>query len=163
MSVENVKFIDYPNYFPMPLLKLPKAFGFKHVKKPYVPHLFNKKENRDYIGLLPALEYYDPYNLKYTPTLDENTDTRTQLVDWHEKDKNYNFDFQEQIILYYTRISDVDILSRACLKFREMWIKEEGVDPFTEASTLPGTCNKIFCRNFLKPNTTNSLKVPNSG
>ncbi|CAH1115486.1 unnamed protein product [Psylliodes chrysocephalus] len=150
MSVGNVKFIDSLNYFPMPLSKLPKAFGLKDVKKGYFPHLFNKKENWNYIGPLPALEYYDPDNLKYTPTLDENTDSRQQLVDWHKENKNYVFDFQKEIIAYC--ISDVDILSRACLKFREMIIKEGRVDPFTEAITLPGACNKIFRRNFLKPN-----------
>nr|CAI5858649.1 unnamed protein product [Callosobruchus analis] len=45
LSVENVKFIDSLNYFPMPLSKLPKAFGLQGLKKGYFPHLFNKKEN----------------------------------------------------------------------------------------------------------------------
>ncbi|KAJ8933580.1 hypothetical protein NQ318_015967 [Aromia moschata] len=57
-----------------------------------------------------------------------------------------------QIISKYC-ISDVDILAKACLKFRELMMKEGGVDPFTEAVTLPGACNKIFRRNFLRPDT----------
>lgn len=33
-------------------------------------------------------------------------------------------------------------------------LKEENVCPFTESVTLPGACNKIFRRGFMKPNTT---------
>jgi len=35
------------------LAKLPKAFGLTELKKGYFPHLFNKTENRDYVGPLP--------------------------------------------------------------------------------------------------------------
>ncbi|XP_057658493.1 uncharacterized protein LOC130895287 [Diorhabda carinulata] len=66
-------------------------------------------------------------------------------------EQNYVFDFQKEIIAYC--IDDVSILARSCLKFRDLLLKEGGVDPFTEAITLPGACNKIFRRNFLKPNT----------
>lgn len=43
MSVGNVKFLDYLNYFPMALCALPKAFGFSELKKGHFPHLFNTK------------------------------------------------------------------------------------------------------------------------
>ncbi|KAG5885995.1 hypothetical protein JTB14_025389 [Gonioctena quinquepunctata] len=153
MSVGNVKFIDSLNYFPMPLAKLPKAFGLDGVKKGYFPHLFNRAENWHYVGPLPALEYYDPEAIKYTPTLDKEKDPRKQLIAWHKElsEQGYIFDFQKELVEYC--VSDVDILSRACLKFRELMIKEGGVDPFTEAITLPGACNKIFRRSFLKPET----------
>ena len=65
MQVGNVKFIDSLNYFPMGLSKLPKAFGLgDKFKKGYFPHLFNKLENENYIGLLPAIEYYNPDEMK---------------------------------------------------------------------------------------------------
>ncbi|XP_074026164.1 uncharacterized protein [Leptinotarsa decemlineata] len=153
MSVEGVKFVDSLNCFPMPLAGLPKAFGLDGVKKGYFPHLFNKAENWNYVGPLPALGYYDPESIKYTTNLEEDKDPKKQLIEWHKQlsEQGYVFDFQKELVEYCQ--SDVDILSRACLKFRELMIQEGGVDPFTEAITLPGTCNKIFRRNFLKPNT----------
>ncbi|KAG5866515.1 hypothetical protein JTB14_016369 [Gonioctena quinquepunctata] len=122
----------------MPLAKLPKAFGSDGVRKGYFPHVFNKAENWHYVGPLPALEYYDPEVIKYTPTLDEDKDPRKQLIEWHKKlsEKGYVFDFQKELVEYC--VSDVNILSRVCLKFRELMIKEDGVDHFMEAITLPG-------------------------
>nr|CAI5838221.1 unnamed protein product [Callosobruchus analis] len=153
LSVENVKFIASLNYFPMPLSKLPKAFGLQGLKKGYFPHLFNKNENWNYVGPLPALEYYDPDNFKYTPILDDSKDERQKLIDWHTKlsKQQYVFDFQNEIVDYC--ISDVNVLQQACLKFRQIMLNEGNVDPFTEAITLLGACNKIFRRNFLKPET----------
>jgi hypothetical protein len=46
MVVDNVKFIDSLNFFPMALSKLPKAFDLgDEFKKGYFPHLFNRIEN----------------------------------------------------------------------------------------------------------------------
>ncbi|KAG5875914.1 hypothetical protein JTB14_028677 [Gonioctena quinquepunctata] len=117
----------------MPLAKLPKAFGLDGVKKGYFPHLFNRTENWHYVGPLPALKYYYPEVIKYTPTLDEDKDSRKQLIEWHKElsQQGYVFDFQKEPVQY-------------C---------EGGVDPFTEAITLPGACDIIFRRNFLNPNT----------
>nr|XP_023024974.1 uncharacterized protein LOC111513046 [Leptinotarsa decemlineata] len=124
----------------MPLAKLPKAFGLDGVKKGYFPHLFNKAENWNYVGPLPALGYYDPESIKYTTNLEEDKDPKKQLIEWHKQlsEQGYVFDFQKELVEYCQ--SDVDILSRACLKFRELMIQEGGVDPFTEAITLPELC-----------------------
>ncbi|KAG5876882.1 hypothetical protein JTB14_007458 [Gonioctena quinquepunctata] len=144
--VGNVKFLDSLNYFPMALSKLPKAFGFTELKKGYFPHLFNTVDKQNYIGLIPPLEYYDPDNAK-----DEKA--REELMKWHA-DKvatNYVFHFQKEIEEYC--ISDVDILTESCLKFRDLLISETQVCPFMEATTIASTCNKVYRRNFLKPNT----------
>ncbi|KAG5868294.1 hypothetical protein JTB14_023321 [Gonioctena quinquepunctata] len=66
------------------LAKLPKAFDFDGVTRGYFPHLFDRAENWHYVGPLPALEYYDPGAIKYTPTLDEERDPRKQLIDWNK-------------------------------------------------------------------------------
>jgi len=43
----------------MTLVKLPKAFELSvNVKKGHFPHLFNTTENTNYIGSLPAVQYY---------------------------------------------------------------------------------------------------------
>eukprot|EP00854_Cymbomonas_tetramitiformis_P031595 gene31595-39774_t len=36
-------------------------FGFGHeITKGYYPHLFNTKENQNYMGLYPDIKYYNP-------------------------------------------------------------------------------------------------------
>jgi hypothetical protein len=42
---------------PMPLRKLPEAFGLQ-ASKSWFPHLFNTKVNLDYVGPIPNVKYY---------------------------------------------------------------------------------------------------------
>lgn len=65
MLLDNIKFIDSLNYFPMPLSKLPKAFNLSTtLKKGYFPHLFNTIKNENYDGCLPEMKYYSPDAMK---------------------------------------------------------------------------------------------------
>ncbi|XP_031338143.1 uncharacterized protein LOC116167047 [Photinus pyralis] len=145
MFLNNVRFLDSLNYFSMALSKLPKVFDLTELKKGYFPHLFNTSGNQNYIGPMPPIEAFDPDNLKFNE--------REALLAWHagKVTENYVFDFRKEFIDYC--ISDVDILAQSCLKFRQLMIKEGNVCPFTESVTLPGACNKIFRRSFLKQNT----------
>ena len=45
-----IKFIDSLNFIPMRLADFPKTFGIDELAKGYFPHLFNKKENENYVG-----------------------------------------------------------------------------------------------------------------
>ena len=64
MQVGNVKFLDSLNYFPMTLGKLPPSFGLgDNFKKGYFPHLFNTKENENYVQIL-TIENYSPDTMK---------------------------------------------------------------------------------------------------
>ncbi|CAH1980933.1 unnamed protein product [Acanthoscelides obtectus] len=145
MEVGNVKFLDSLNYFPMPLTALPKEFDLKELKKGYFPHLFNTLAHQNYVGPIPALNFYDPDHLK--------EDAREKLLKWHgeRQAEGYVFDFQKEIVEYC--ISDVEILTQACLKFRDLMKTETTVDPFQESTTIASCCNKVFRRNFLKPET----------
>lgn len=144
MVVGNVKFLDSLNYFPMALSKLPKAFGLGYTfKKGYFPYLFNTVANASYVGPLPAAEFYDPNNMK--------EGDRKEFFKWHEGHKNDEFDMQRELVEYC--ISDVEILTAACLKFRQQLLETGNVCPFTEACTIASACNKVFRRNSLEPNT----------
>ncbi|KAJ8965797.1 hypothetical protein NQ317_018951 [Molorchus minor] len=127
----------------MALSKLPKAFGLTELKKGYFPHLFNTAENENYVGNLPDVKYYSPDTMR--------SEDRTKFLEWYDSHKNDEFNMQKDIVEYC--ISDVNILTQACIKFRNLFIMDSNVCPFTEAITLPGACNKVYRRNFLKPNT----------
>ena len=119
----NIRFVDLLNYIPMKLANFPKTFGIEELAKGYFPHLFNKKENESYVGPIPPAPYYNPNGMN-------PKDTETFMA-WHmtKKESNYVFNFQEEIVTYCR--SDVDILRRCCLEFRELFHNVTGIDPFT--------------------------------
>lgn len=144
MEIGNVRFIDSLNYFPMALSKLPKTFQLSSgLKKGFFPHLFNIKENSNYIGKLPKIEYYSPDTMK--------SEDREIFYNWYKEHQNDVFKFQQEMLEYC--INDVRILTEACLKFRHFFLTQTNVEPFLEAATIASTCNIVFRRNFLQPNT----------
>ena len=66
-------------------------------------------------------------------------------------ESNYLFDFQKEILKYCR--SDVDILRKCCLLFREMLRKETGIDPFERSLTIASYCHEVYRTNFLKKDT----------
>ncbi|XP_055389973.1 uncharacterized protein LOC129618958 [Condylostylus longicornis] len=141
---QKCKFRNSLNYFPMALSELPKAFDLpSNFKKGYFPYKFNTIKNANYVGLLPAIEYYGANSMK--------PKERDIFLQWHENHKNDVFNMQRDIIEYC--IYDVVILREACLKFRKLFITECNVEPFLEATTIASACNLVFRRNFLKSNT----------
>ena len=65
--------------------------------------------------------------------------------------KEHVFDFQAEILRYCQ--SDVDILRRCCLEFRELFREITDVDPFARCLTIASACNLVFRKTFLKENT----------
>ena len=81
----NIRFIDSLNFIPMKLANFPKTFGIEELTKGYFPHLFNKKENENYIGPIPPTPYYSPNGM--------NPKDRETFLEWHQgmRDRNYVF------------------------------------------------------------------------
>ena len=59
------------------------------------------------------------------------------------------FNFQSEILSNCK--SDVDILTKACLKLRKVFTNitklegdDEGVDPFIQCLTMPAACHYVF-------------------
>ena len=63
---------------------------------------------------------------------------------------NYVFDFQKEIIEYCR--SDVDILRRSMIKFREDFIKLKNIDPL-KFITIASVCMSIYRTNYLPKKT----------
>ena len=146
----NMRFLDSMNFIPMALAKIPKAFGLSELTKGTFPHLFNKRENQDVIlDHLPDVSYYNPDGMM--------PEDRVKFLQWYEEHRNDFFDFQEEILKYCR--SDVDILRRGCLKFRDIFMNmtardgKEGIDPFQQCITIASACNLVFRTLFLEEDT----------
>ena len=107
------------------------------------------------------MKFYDPDSM--------SKDRRKDFLEWYEIHKNDTFDFQKEMREYC--ISDVDILLKACWKFRKLLRNETGekttiqnphdllletvlqnaVDPFSFL-TIASVCMGIFRSKFLKKN-----------
>ena len=141
----NIKFIDSLNFIPMSLAKFPKTFGETELCKGYFPHLFNKEENWNYVGPIPC---QNDYNVNFM-----KPEERKAFIAWHKEqtESNYLFDFQKEIVKYCR--SDVDIMRKCCLLFREMLRKETNIDPFGKSLTIASYCHEVYRTNFLKEDT----------
>ncbi|XP_071581882.1 uncharacterized protein [Temnothorax nylanderi] len=143
MTVGHTKFIDSLNYMPMKLSELPKAFGLQDTSdKGIFPHLFNTRENQDYIGPIPDTRYFSPEHMK--------AEERERFLSWHAEmtRNNFIFNFQSKIIKYCR--NDVDILRRACMAYRKIFLECGNVCPFVECTTIASTCMRVFRKNFLR-------------
>ena len=141
----NIKFIDSLNFIPMSLAKFPKTFGKTELCKGYFPHLFNKEENQDYVGPIPCQNDYGVNFMK--------PEARKAFLARHKEqvESGYEFDFQKEIVKYCR--SDVDILRKCCLLFREMLRDETGIDPFERSLTIASYCHEVYRTNYLKKDT----------
>ena len=141
----NIKFIDSLNFIPMGLAKFPKTFAQPELCKGYFPHLFNKDENQNYVGPIPC---QDDYGVNFMKPAE-----REAFMAWHHEqvENNYVFDFRKEIIKYCR--SDVDILAKCCLLYREMFRNETDIDPFDKALTIASYCHQVYRTNFLQKDT----------
>ena len=147
----NIKFIDSLNFIPMALAKFPKTFAQPELCKGYFPHFFNKDENQDYVGPIPCQDDYGVNFMK--------PEAREAFIAWHQEqvENNYVFDFRHEILKYCR--SDVDILAKCCMLYREMFKEETaiddetGIDPFDKSITIAGYCMQIYRTKFLEKDT----------
>jgi hypothetical protein len=139
-----IRMIDSLSFLPMALSKLPATFGFEELSKGYFPHLFNRKENQNVIlDHLPDIRFYNPDSMK--------VEDRSRFVEWYAKHRNDTFDFQKELLKYCR--SDVDILRKCVMRFRNDFLEITGVDPISTCTTIASACHQVFKRNFLEPNT----------
>ena len=83
MKIEHMLFIDSVSYLPMPLCKLPEAFGLS-VTKSWYWHYINKNTNLAYIGPFPDISYFG---------VDEiGISERREFMTWYYDQKKKVFD-----------------------------------------------------------------------
>ena len=143
MEVCSLKFIDSLNFIPLPLSRFPKTFGISELKKGYFPHFFNTWANQDYIGKIPDASFYGPDSMTETQ--------RADFFKWYAQQQDVTFDFRQEIIAYCD--SDVDILTKCCGAFRNLFLQATGLEPFEKPITIASACNQVFRTKFLEPKT----------
>ena len=145
LTEAEIKFRDSLNFLPMPLKALPKTFGLTELKKGYFAHFFNRKENQQYVGPLSPIENYEPDGM--------STKERQEFLRWYEELTNtkYVFDFEKEIEEYCR--SDVDILRRCYLQFKQLMEEVCNLDPFKYCVTIASACNRVVRQEVLEKDT----------
>lgn len=106
----DIVFKDSLCFFQMPLSAFPKAFALTEQKKGFFRHFFNIPENQEYVGRIPARDYYDPDSM--------SPKRKAEVEEWYTErlaDPEYIFDFQRELVEYCH--SDVKLLQDGCAVF----------------------------------------------
>ena len=150
----DIRFIDSLHFFAMPLKHFPATFGLSYqddsgeelyYAKGYFPHLFNTRENQQYVGSLPAKKFYMPQTM--------GIEDLKAFETWHKQqtDAGAIFDFQRDIVAYCQM--DVRILREGCQTFQRLFKQETtiydeagqiitpGFNPFSHI-TIASACNR---------------------
>jgi len=139
-----IRFIDSQSFFQMPPSAFPKTFGLTELRKRYFPHKFNIPENQEYVGSIPAPDYYMPETM--------SPEGRQEFEKWYQeqRDKDEVFDFQKELVANCE--SDVRLLKEGCLTFKRLFEAKTGFDPF-EHMTIASACNRDLRMNRMIPDS----------
>ena len=145
---DRIRFIDSLSFFQIPLSAFPKTFGLTELHKGYFPHKFNIPEHQNYVGPIPALDYYMPETM--------SPEGKQALEKWHQEQRDKVFDFQKELVAYCK--SDVRLLKQGCLTFKRLFETLTGFNPF-EHITIASACNRDLRMNRMIPNSIASEPV----
>uniref|UniRef100_A0AC35EU71 DNA-directed DNA polymerase n=1 Tax=Panagrolaimus sp. PS1159 TaxID=55785 RepID=A0AC35EU71_9BILA len=148
-----ISFKDSLNFFASPLKALPKMFGFQEeASKKYFPHAFNLPENM-YTKLysLPPAHTYWPDLMK--------PEDRADFFKWYDASKSTPFCLTTDMEDYCKM--DVICLMKSCVKFREIMLEINDIDPFVNSSTIASYAYSVFRANVLKDKML--VNVPDGG
>ena len=132
----------------MPLSAFPKTFGLTELCKGYFPHKFNLPDHQNYVGPIPALDYYMPETM--------SPEGKQALKTWHQEQRDKVFDFQKELVTYCK--SDVRLLKEGCLTFKRLFETLTGFNPFEHIS-IASACNRDLRMNRMIPNSIASEPV----
>ncbi|XP_055334971.1 uncharacterized protein LOC129586016 [Paramacrobiotus metropolitanus] len=142
---------------PRSLAELPKDLGISHlVLKGFFPYLFNTPENENYIGPVPAKEFFNTERMSASK-ISEFEQWYTNAV--HIFGNNYNL--MDECEKYC--VNDVLVL-RECAKITRSSFTNlfPGLDPFDEP-TNPSAVMKAFQVHYLQPETIGILPANGYG
>ena len=139
----NLRFVDSCSVFLEKLSKLSNTYDIDTVEGNF-PHHFNTPENQDYVGCIPCEDMFGAKNL-------QPDEYEKDFLPWYNQQKDVtDWSFKEEMVKYCR--ADVELLSKAILKFRKMFLDSLDVDPFRHV-TLASLCMSIYLNKFLPEKT----------
>jgi hypothetical protein len=160
----NIRFVDSFNFFMCRLKDLSKTFDIDTLKG-HFPHHFNTEENQTYIGKIPDEEMFGASAM----SVEDYISVKHLLVDgikscnlefsgflpWYRQQKETtDWNFKEELIRYCR--ADVELLGKAVLKFRKLFLETVDTDPFRYV-TLASLCMSVYRNNFMPEKAIVSL------
>lgn len=144
ITISKLRIIDSLNFFHCALRKLPKMFGLNQLKG-FFPYLFNSKNNQNYVGPLPAKEFYLPESMMI--------EEREEFDQWYNElsENGYLYEHKKELIKYCS--SDVSILLQSCCKFYDYFKSSFGINIFQTSLTIAAACNRIYRAKFMDTDT----------
>ncbi|PFX27098.1 hypothetical protein AWC38_SpisGene8231 [Stylophora pistillata] len=116
---------------------------YPRVEKRFLPPQVPYPENQNYIGPLPAAEYYDPDGM--------SEKKKKEFEAWYaeESNKNLHFDLKYELVAYCG--SDVALLKAGCLKFIDEFNAIAKSDPMEKCVTIAQACNRYWRKYVMAP------------
>ena len=121
--------------------------------KGYFHHLFTTLENLDrQLTHIPEQRFYQLQFMKAAERKKfEEWNVQQITIDQQLNKTTVCFHLREKLIEYCT--NDVQILTKASLKFRQIFMDKTGLDVFAAASTCAGLAMNTYRALFLRPDT----------
>jgi hypothetical protein len=111
-------------------------------KKGFFPYRFNTIENQNYIGSIPAIEFFDPDRM--------SVKKRTAFLKWYAEQSG-EYDFQKELKEYCR--DDVKLLKAGLLAYRDIGKKITGICPL-KSFTIASFAMTNFATNHYNPEKT---------
>ena len=124
MQYGKIKFQDTLLHLPASLAQLPKMFGLDEYqfKKGFFPYRFNTEENQNYVGPIPAQDYFEPEQMP--------SKKRAEFLKWYsEWPVTQLYRFKQELVDYC--VSDTRILAKAIEAYMREQMAEHPVNPFS--------------------------------
>jgi len=141
MGMEHLVFLDSVFFLPVPLRRLPEAFGLT-VAKSWYPHYCNTEENLGYIGPLPDVSYYG--------VNEKGGGERSEFLQLYETQEP---PIDNRRVFEQYCPGDVTVLRQASRVFRQDFMQIGNLDVFFESITISSACNRDPRKRFLQPDT----------
>jgi hypothetical protein len=108
-------------------------------------------QNLDYIGPIPDTPYYGVEAMSKAE--------REEFLVWYADQMTKTFNNRSVLESYCQ--NDVTVLRQACKILRRNFVEIGNIEGFLEAMTIASVCNKVFGKQFWKPNTIDI--IPSGG
>jgi len=170
----SIRFVDSLNFLTMRLKDFPETFGLS-TKKGFYCHLFNTKENENYLGAIPSRDMFcyssmikkdqEEFDLWYKERkIRMSQEERSKYYVWLKKNK---IDIPEEVPVWDNAYeldsycdADVRVLREGCLAFRQIILDatDGKHDPFS-CATIASSAKAIFSSLYLEHDLIGAFTV----